>query len=257
MRASPRLDGLLRCALRGELAAIDQHASDRAKRMPVLIGVPDAHHAAIVQLDSARALNLQKERVDRIGDERDRLVPHDHIAALDVGARPVRHDAPAVEPTAQALVLELRIERRQIDDQQVVRYAVERNAILLCRSARSHEQRLVIAADETDVAVRCGADPIYAKIIFEIRANRSAVRAVDRRRLRTWRSPDRLRRGPARQSATPNEKRRPRCFDAIVAPVGQRIEARPRIDGLRWRRWTARRELTAVQCQRNNCDFTN
>src|SRR5207237_5887755 len=101
----------------------------------------------------------------------------------DVGARPIRHDAPAVDASAKALVLELGIERHEIDDEQVFGYAVERRAILLRRRARSSEQRLVIAGDETCAAVRGRTDPVYAKIVFEICADRCAVRAVERRRL--------------------------------------------------------------------------
>src|SRR5205823_8246693 len=69
MRTAPCLDRLLRCAIRRELAALDQHASDRAKRMTVLIGVTDSHHAAVVELDSSRTLNLQEEGIDGLGDE--------------------------------------------------------------------------------------------------------------------------------------------------------------------------------------------
>jgi hypothetical protein len=50
------------------------------------------HHAAVVELHSARSLDLQEECVDRILDEHERLAIERRLAALDVRAQPVRHD---------------------------------------------------------------------------------------------------------------------------------------------------------------------
>src|SRR5437773_10166797 len=194
MRPAPRLDRLLRCALRRELATLDQHARDGAKRMTVLLGVADAHHAAVVELDPSGTLDLQEKSVDRFGDERDRVAGDLRIAMLDIRTGPIRHDTPAFDAAAHALVLELRIKGAEIDDQQVVRNAVERRTKFLGRAARSRQQRFVVSGDEADIGATGGADLVYAKIAFEICANRGAVVAVDRSRGGTRRLPKRLRR---------------------------------------------------------------
>src|SRR5205814_1676212 len=110
MLPRPRLDRLHRRPVRRERAALDEHTGDRAKRLPVLIGVAHAHDSPLGQLDAPRTLDLQEERLDRVIDE-DELLAHDgRLSGLDVGALPVRNHALAVDPAAHALVLELRIE---------------------------------------------------------------------------------------------------------------------------------------------------
>lgn len=81
MAARPALDRLHRRVVARELAAIDQHAADRAVRVTVLVRVTDPHHAAVGQFDTARSLDLEERRVDRIGDPEQDLVGEPRLAA--------------------------------------------------------------------------------------------------------------------------------------------------------------------------------
>ena len=110
MLPCPLLDRLHRGPIGGQLAAIDQDARDRAEWLAVLVGVADAHDAAFGQLHPPGALDLQKERLERIVNENERLALERCFARLDVGAGPVRDHALAVDATTQTLVLELGIE---------------------------------------------------------------------------------------------------------------------------------------------------
>ena len=94
--------------------------ADRAVRMAVLVGVVEAHHRAVGERDASRSLDLEEERFDRIGDVRERLAGEQRGIALDLRARPVRNDLPALDAAAHALVLELRMQLGQVDDEQIV-----------------------------------------------------------------------------------------------------------------------------------------
>ena len=86
MAAAPLADPLHRRPVGDSLAAVDQHAADRAVRVTVLVGVAHAHHAALGERDAARALDLQEEGLDRILDVAEHLVA-DRRRPLSMSAR--------------------------------------------------------------------------------------------------------------------------------------------------------------------------
>ena len=71
-------------------AAFDQQAPDRDIGMPVLPVIADPDGAAAAQPDPARALDLQKECVDRIVDPKQLETAAGERAILDLGARRAR-----------------------------------------------------------------------------------------------------------------------------------------------------------------------
>ena len=79
--------------------------------MAVLVGVAEAHDGAIVQRDASRALDLEEERFDRIGDVGERLARERRGIALDA-RRAVQYGTTlrALHAAAHALVLELGIQ---------------------------------------------------------------------------------------------------------------------------------------------------
>src|SRR3977135_660769 len=101
MLPSPFLDRLHRGSIRRKLAAIDQHACDGAERLSVLVRVSDAHDAALGETDAARALDLQKKRLDRIVDEDKLLACQRRLARFDIGTWPVWNHALAFDAAAQ------------------------------------------------------------------------------------------------------------------------------------------------------------
>src|SRR5271170_1566408 len=110
MLPSPLLDGLHRGLIGRKRATVDQDARDRAEWLAVLIGVADAHDTAFGKSYLPGALDLQKERVDRIVDENERLALEWGSARVDVRAGPIRNHALAVNATTQPFVLEFGIE---------------------------------------------------------------------------------------------------------------------------------------------------
>ena len=70
-----------------QLAAVDQVAAERAVGMAVLVGKADADALAVVELDLARALDLQEEELDRIGDPGDHRRAEVRAARVDLRAR--------------------------------------------------------------------------------------------------------------------------------------------------------------------------
>ena len=132
-----------------ELAAVDQHAADRFVRVSVLVRIADANDAAVVDADAPRALDLQEERVDRILDVDERFPVERRPPALDLCARPVRHDLASLHAAAHTLALELRVELGEVDGEEIVRHGVDRHAEALVARAAAREQRLVVAGDRS------------------------------------------------------------------------------------------------------------
>ncbi len=131
----------------GNLAAADEECAQGAEGMAVLVRVAHAHALAVGQLHLSRALDVQEEDVDRIVHPCDLASLEQPRIVVDVGARVVRHDAVALDAPAQALVVQVRIERREVDGEQVGRRRVDR--VLVARGARAAavQQRLVVAGD--------------------------------------------------------------------------------------------------------------
>jgi hypothetical protein len=101
-----------------------------------------------------RALDLQKERFDRILDIDQHLPVERRVPRFDIGSRPIGDDTPAFDAAAQPLVLQFRIELGQIDRQQIIGNRVQRYREPRCFGAASGEQRFVIAGDSPGVAAR-------------------------------------------------------------------------------------------------------
>jgi hypothetical protein len=62
------LDSRHRSLFEGQLAALDEQASDRLVGVTVLVGVGQPHRAAVRKPDASRTLHLQKEQFNRIVD---------------------------------------------------------------------------------------------------------------------------------------------------------------------------------------------
>jgi hypothetical protein len=129
---SPVLDALHRRALGRELAAPDEQSPERAERMPVLVGVSKAQSLAVLELHLAGSLDVQEEGVDRVVDPDQLASLQRRGIAIDVAAREVGHDAIALELAAQALALQLRVHRREVDHEHVRRRRVQGIAVSGC-----------------------------------------------------------------------------------------------------------------------------
>ena len=153
MPPRPFLDALHRCVLQRDLAAVDEHAPQGAERLPVLVGVAHPKPLAVRQLHLAGALDVQEEELDRVIDPCDLGALERGGRLVDVAAREVGNDAAAFEAPPQAPVLEIGVDRGQVDREQVLGHAVDRVAIARRARAASAQQRLVVAGDEAGVGV--------------------------------------------------------------------------------------------------------
>src|SRR5436305_942822 len=148
--------------------------------MSILVRISNAHDAAFDETDAARALDLQKERFDRIVDEDKLLAGQRRRARFDVLSRPVRNHALALDAAAQPLVLELGIELCEVDRQQIVRRRVERITVSITPDAAAVEERLVIAGHEAGVLAILGERAVCGKMPLEECSHRRRVARIDR-----------------------------------------------------------------------------
>jgi hypothetical protein len=134
------------------------------------------------QLNAARSLHLEQERIERIVD------PHD-LVALQSGrlaslrARVERHDLVAVETSAHSLSLELGIQRGEVDDEQVVGPAVERSRERFRAFARAAQQRLVVTGDESlrgALASRHAHDAVWRQVLLDESAHELRIAGARR-----------------------------------------------------------------------------
>src|SRR5690606_32399333 len=119
----PGLDALHRGTLRRQLAAIDQQAADRTIGVAVVVGEAYAQHAAALEFDAARTLDLQEKELNRILDPGDLAALDCGESGLDLGAFEIRHEAPSVETPTQPRLPGFDAESRQIEGEQIVRDA--------------------------------------------------------------------------------------------------------------------------------------
>src|SRR5690606_11502615 len=105
MRACPCADALHRHLFQRQLALLYQPFTNRAVRMPVLIGVTQSQQAAVFELHAPRALYLQEKCIEWIIGPRQYLAALAELAAVDIAAAPVRHYRAAIEAAAQAQAL--------------------------------------------------------------------------------------------------------------------------------------------------------
>jgi hypothetical protein len=117
--ARPLLDALHRGLVEAHFAALDEQFADRLIGVAVLVGEGQARHAAVGQADAPRALDLQKEEFNRVVDPEQNATALGLVAPGDLGSRVVGNDLVALQATAQAQVLEFRLDGAEIDVQQV------------------------------------------------------------------------------------------------------------------------------------------
>src|SRR5207245_10043917 len=152
IRRRPALYALHRGLLERELAALHEVAAERAVGMAVLIGIREAYALAAFELELARALDLQEEKLDRVRGPADHRCAEAFPARFDLGAAVVRHEAPALEAAAQPEIPHLRCHGPEIDHEQVVGDAEHRDAIRRVAYAAASHNGLVIAGDDAGVA---------------------------------------------------------------------------------------------------------
>ena len=241
MIAAPLLDALHRSLVQCQLATFDQDASDRAIRLAVLVRVPDPHDASVGQLHASGSLDLQEERFDGIVDVQQFLAADRSLPCVDIGARPVGHDALAVDARTHALVLEFGIEIAKLDREQVVRRPVERNAVAFVALSTAVEQWLVVAGDEALGLAVGGEYLVCVKMPLEECADSERVAAVDRRRRCADCVPGCGAGLPREERAAARAERRPCVLLRVVVPARQfgegdsaQLHRRCRGGGARW-----------------------
>ena len=142
--------------------------------MAVLVGVADADVLAVLQAHLPRALDLEEEELHRVA------APRDHrrgevAARVDLRARVVGHQPPAVEASAQAQRPRLGTDGTEVDHHQVGRHAEDREAVRLARRAAAVDDRLVVAGDHPAVAAFARHHRVGHELGFEEPARRLLV----------------------------------------------------------------------------------
>jgi len=226
--------------------------------MAVGVGVADADHRAVAQAHPARTLHLQEERLDGVVD------PDEFGAAQPLlgqfRARPVRHHPRAcvglLQPAAQPQVRQFRIQRRQVDAQQVGRRAAQRHDEGRAAGAAAVQERLVVAGDAAArlggqhsrlgaaFFERDGQHPIGIEALGEERPLRRDVSRRHRCRVAARLVPDLAACVAAHEAAARGQQRRPGGgevgvgnlrqhvgSDLFVAGLGQRLDGRRRRRG--------------------------
>jgi len=230
----PGLDRLHRGFAELELASVDEEASDRLKRVAVLVGVADPKRLAVGQLHSSGSLYLEKERFDRVVDPEDFLAGDGSRAAGDFRARVVGDYALALDAAPQAHSAQLRIRRGQVDGEQIVGRTVDRIHERGRFGAAAAQERLVVAGNQSvECAVGIRNTP-GNELLFEEAARLLVAGRAKLRRFRTDAPPC----VPEPQRLAGREKGRPSCGLLAVVPARDRreIDDLERIDALRCRR---------------------
>src|SRR5690606_9855402 len=185
----PRLDVLHRCLRQGQLALVRQPSADGCVGTAVVVGVSQANHLAVGQLNPTGTLNLKEEGFDRI------IHPNDGGGltvgrSRNLGTRVVRDDPLAVQFAPHPLAGQFRIDATEVDGEQVLRRLIQGPLILAGALARAMYQRLVIACDR--IACR---PPLLVEqaprlqMLFDEGADLRAARGLYLRRRLTYRLP--------------------------------------------------------------------
>src|SRR5690606_5626796 len=125
---------------------VGQPAPNRGVGAAVVIGISKTDHFSVGQLHAARALNLQKERLDGVVDPDDRRWLTFGLGG-DFSTGAVRDHTPAIERAANALAGQLWIHAAQIDGEQIGRWLIQRPLIGAILLACAAHQGLVIPSD--------------------------------------------------------------------------------------------------------------
>lgn len=146
-----RLHSLERQLAGADQLVVEQVAADRLEGMAVLVGIAHEEAGAVLELHDPRALDVQEEDVDQAVDPDDlqaaagQLALEVDLVAGKVGDEAVALDAAADGGDVAALLVKIKL--RQVDADQVGGPPVQRVGISGRLSARSAQQRLVIAGE--------------------------------------------------------------------------------------------------------------
>ena len=188
--------------------------------MAVLVGVVQAHRAAVGQADPAGTLHLEEEEFDGIIDIEQRLARQLVALGRDFGPRPVRQHLVALQPAAHALVLQLREHCRQVDGQQVVRHATHRLLDAFGPQPAAAQQGLVIAGDQAIERTVAVGDGVGREVLLEETAGIETRLAVGSPRQIADALPA-IAVGPAGHAATGEQEGRPGRRHVVIAPARQ------------------------------------
>ncbi len=131
------------------LALVDQQLPDTAVGPAVAAVVVDVDHLAVIERDLARALDVQKEKVDRVVDPGDRLnFPVQDAFLLDLAALIVRHQRPVAHSAHDLLTLELFGKGPQVDGDEILRPRVDRVGVLGLAGPAASQDGFVVAGEE-------------------------------------------------------------------------------------------------------------
>ena len=135
-------------------ALVDQVAADRAVGVAVLAVVVHADGGAVGELDAARPLNLHEKDVDGIGEIEKLQALALERALLDLRAREIRLVALlGLAHVRQGAGLDGAAVRLGDDGDEIGGALVDRRLVRPLRRARPLEHRLVVARQQTRLAV--------------------------------------------------------------------------------------------------------
>src|SRR4051812_20976377 len=184
MRRRPRADALLREILARDQVALGQHALDRAVGITVVRIVADAQRRAVLEDDARRALDLDRDQVERILDPADLELLAVERAGLDGAAVVIRHELVVLGAAADAPALVRERGRTLLVavGDQVARPAVDRHRKFRTGKARAGDHRLVIAGHQA-LALAQARDAHGLKVLLEEGARGSGILRLERERL--------------------------------------------------------------------------
>ena len=184
MRDHPRADALARYLLARHEIALDQRALDRVVGIAVVRIVADAQRRAVLEDHARRALDLDRDQVERILDPADlELLPVER-AGLDGAAIVVRHEIVALGAAADAAALVRERGRALLVavGDQVTRPAIDRHGKFGTGRARAGDHRLVVAGHES-LALAQARDAHGLEILLEEGARGVGILRLERERL--------------------------------------------------------------------------
>ncbi len=209
MLPSPGLDPLHRRRFQGQLTAIDEHAPDRPVRKAVLIGVTDAHAAAIGKLEPGPS-PAPARRTLRPG-HRARPAPCPTCRALPASMSARDQYGTTRLPSRRPRTRSFLSAGKSSPKSTVSKSsggAYKRIAVAIGAHAAALEQRLVVARHSSEVDPIRGHHPVWGKLRFEKRARAGVVVRCDGRRGGAGVPPDRRRFASRVKRAAARGKRR-------------------------------------------------
>src|SRR5581483_11086076 len=149
---------LHRHRLAGDFAGIDQEPADAAVGPAVLRREADAQLAAFGQANDAGALNVQKEKLHRIGDPGDfQRAAAKPSLPVDLAPRVIRQKLLALDPAENSLGFRRRAERHHFGRDQIGGARVNRIEKFAAARAAAIEHRLIVAGEQHLGVFRIGA----------------------------------------------------------------------------------------------------